>query len=113
MLEQMLLYADLPAIKYENVVELTSEMTIVTFRFQHVVMETGLLVNIAPSPVNEACERTLSEMAVNVSCSDLTKGMGYTVILRGTLSVEETLLPFTFSELLNPMTSPTAPSTTG
>ena len=109
----MLSYTDLPAIKYENVVELASEMAIVTFPFQHAVMETGLLVNISPSPVNEACERTLSEMAVIVSCSDLTEGMGYTVTLRGTVSVEETLLPFTFSELLNFMSSPTPPFTTG
>ena len=91
--------------------ELASEMAIVTFPFQHVVMETGLLVNITPSPVNEACERTLSEMAVIVSCSGLMRGMGYTVTLRGTVSVEETLLPFTFSELLNSMSSP--PFTTG
>ena len=112
-LEQMSLYTDLPAIKYENMVELASEMAIVTFPFQHIVMETGLLVNITPSPVNEACERTLSESAVIVNCSDLTRGMRYTVTLRGTLSVEETQLPFTFSELLDSMSSPTPPSTTG
>ena len=96
----MLLYTDLPAIKYENVAELASEMAIVTFPFQHTVMETGLLVNITPSPVNEACERMLSEMAVIVSCSDLVESVGYTVTLRGTLSVEETPLPFTFLKYL-------------
>ena len=112
-LEQILLYTDLPAIKYENMVELASEMATITFPFQHTVMETGLLVSISPSPVNELCNRTLSEMAVIVSCSDLANGMGYTVTLRGTLSVEETLLPFTFSESVNSMNSPTPPSTTG
>ena len=113
MLEPTLLYTDLPAIKYENVVELAPEMAMITFPFRHIVMETGLLVDISPSPVNELCDRTLSEMAVIVNCSDLTNDMGYTVILRGTLSVEGTLLPFTFSEVHNSMSSPTQPSTTG
>ena len=104
---------DLPAIKYDNVVELASEMANITFPFQHVVLETGLLVNITPSPVNESCDGVLSEMAVIVSCSDLTMGMEYIVALRGTLSVEETLLPFTFSQWINSMSSRSPQPTTG
>ena len=95
-------YTELPALKNENVVEPGSEMGTVTFPFRHAVMETGLLVDVSPSPVNSTCGSTLSEMAVIVSCSDLTNNEGYTVTLRGTLSVEETLLPFTFSETLYP-----------
>ena len=53
MIEPMLLYTDLPAIKYTNVVELASEMASVMFPFRHAVMETGLLANVSPSPVNE------------------------------------------------------------
>ena len=104
---------DFLAIKYENVVEPASNMGTVIFPFRHPVMETGLLVNVSPSPVNESCVRTLSGMAVTVSCSDLTNGAGYTVTLTGTLTVEETLLPFTFSESFTPTSSPPAPSTTG
>ena len=77
-------------------------MGTVTFPFRHTVMETGLLVDVSPSPVDTTCGSTVSEMAVIVSCSDLTNNEGYTVTLRGTLSVEETLLPFTFSETLYP-----------
>ena len=109
----MSFYTDIPAIKYENEVEPASEMGTITFPFRHAAMETDLLVNITPSPVNESCKKTLSEMAVIVSCSNLTNGMGYTVTLRGTLSVEETLLPFTFFETLTPMSLPTALPTTG
>ena len=82
--------------------EPSSEMGTVTFPFRHTVMETGLLVNVSPSPVDTTCSGTVSEMAVIVSCSDLTNNERYTVTLRGTLSVEEILLPFTFSETLYP-----------
>ena len=109
----MLLYTDLPAIKYKNVVESAPEMGTVTFPFRHAVMETGLLANVSPSPVNESCNRTLSEMAVIVSCSNLSNDMEYTVTLRGTLLVEEASLPFSFSDLLNRMSSPSQPSITG
>ena len=102
MIGPMFLYTDLPAIKYTNVVELASEMDSVTFPFQHAVTETGLLVNVSPSPVNESCEWSLSEMDVLASCSELTNGMRCTVMVKGTLSVEETPLPFTFSQLLTP-----------
>ena len=40
-------YTELPAIKYENVVEPAFEMGTVTFPFRHAVMETGLLVDVS------------------------------------------------------------------
>ena len=73
-------------------------MATVTFPFRHDVME----IVVSPSPVNTSCSSTITQMAVIISCSELTNGMGYTVTLRGTLSVEETLLPFTFSESFTP-----------
>ena len=95
--------------KYDNVVEPASEMSTVTFPFRHNVME----VIVPPSPVNTSCSTTVKERAVIISCSDLMNGMGYTVTLRGTLSVEETLLPFFFSESVTPTSSPPHPTTTG
>ena len=92
---------------------LASDTANVTYPFRHAVMETGLDVNISPSPVNESCDRSLSGMAVIAICSSLTSGNGYTVTLRGTLSVEETLLPFTFTQMLTPTSSPPTPPTTG
>ena len=109
----MSLYTDLPPIKYDNMVKPDSEAGIVTFPFQHTVMETSLLVGVSPSPVNESCVRSLSEMDVIVHCSALTNGVGYTVTLEGTLSVEGTLLSFTFSESFTPMSSPPLPNSTG
>ena len=95
-------YIELPVIKDENVVEPGSEMGTVTFPFRHSVMETGLLVNVSPSPVDTTCGSTISQRVVIVNCSDLANNEGYTMTLRGTLFVEETLLPFTFSETIYP-----------
>ena len=105
----MFFYTDLPAIKDENVVEPAFEMGTVTFPFQYDV--TG--ITVSPSPVDTSCGSTVLQMAVIVSCTDLTNDMPYTVTLKGTLSVQETLLPFTFSESFTPTSSPPHPTTTG
>ena len=81
------------------------EMGTVTFPFQYDV--TG--ITVSPSPVDTSCGSTVSQMAVIVSCTDLTNDMPYTVTLKGTLSVQETLLPFTFSESFTPTSSPPPP----
>ena len=86
-----------------------SESGTVTFPFRHSVMEAS----VTWLPDNGTCESEISGMDVIAHCSGLTNGVKYTVTVEGILVVDGQQLPFTFSEMLIPMESPSPSFTSG
>ena len=96
------MYTDFPAVKYDNVVNLGSEIGTIIFQFRHTVIEAS----VTWSSDNGACDSMLSGMNVMVTCSDLTNDVDYTVTIQGILDVNQQQLPFIFSQLVTPVEPP-------